>query len=58
MLKKQYVRENEAIFPKSLFVLFVFLPLAGRSQQAVQSGDRGRVQRAQPDRRCDISGHI
>lgn len=45
-------------FFESLFVLFVFPPLAGRSQQAVQSGDRGRVQRAQPDRRCDISGHV
>lgn len=45
-------------FLQILFVLFVFAPMAGRSQQAVQSEDRGRVQRAQLDHRCDIWGHI
>lgn len=52
-------RENNgAISPKSLFILCVFPPLAGQSKQAVQSGDRGCVQHAKPDRRCDIWGHI
>lgn len=38
--------------------LSVFPLLAGQSRKAVQSGDRGRVQRSKPDRTCDIWGHI